>query len=217
MIKTLNPHSFCIAKKDEDFKKALQEAEILIPDGVGVVWAFNFLYGKKIRKISGFDLHLHYLNLLKGKPNSKVFYLGSSDSTLQKIVERLQLEFPMIEVCVYSPPFKPEFSTEESRVMIQKVNDFEPDILFVGMTAPKQEKWVFQYRENLDVNVICAIGAVLDFYAGTVIRPSQFWIGLGLEWLPRLIKEPRRLWRRTFISSPEFVFDVMKAKYFGKV
>lgn len=216
-VKTINPHSYCVAKKDKGFKKSLQKADYLLPDGVGVVWALNFLYGEKIRKISGFDLHQHYLNLLNEKSNAKVFYLGSTDSTLQKIVDRLEIDFPLIEVCVFSPPFRAKFSKEESLVMIQKVNEFKPDILFVGMTAPKQEKWVFQNRENLDVNVICAIGAVFDFYAGTVIRPSQFWIGLGLEWLPRLFRDPRRLWRRTLISSPEFVFDIMKTKVFGKL
>lgn len=211
-VKTINPHSYCVAKKDKGFKKALKKAEILLPDGVGVVWATKFLYGKKIKKISGFDLHQHYLHLLKDKPDAKVFYLGSSDDTLQKIVERLQEEFPVIEVCVFSPPFRKRFNDEESLVMIQKVNDFKPDVLFVGMTAPKQEKWLFHNRKNLDVNVVCAIGAVFDFYAGTVKRPGAFWINIGLEWLPRLINEPRRLWRRTFISTPEFIIDVFKEK-----
>ncbi|MDC0590214.1 WecB/TagA/CpsF family glycosyltransferase, partial [Porticoccaceae bacterium] len=78
------------------------------------------------------------------------------------------------------------------------------------MTAPKQEKWLFQHSEQLCFKVASSIGAVFDFYAGTVDRPSDFWIKIHLEWLPRLLKEPKRLWRRNFISTPVFIFDIIK-------
>ncbi|TFV97418.1 glycosyltransferase [Algoriphagus kandeliae] len=209
---TLNPHSYCVAKEDGDFQKALIDSDLLFPDGVGVVWASKFLKGKEIRKISGFDLHLHYLRLLESKGGGKVFYLGASERTLELIQNRLKKEFPSIQAGVYSPPFKPDFSEEENREMLAAIHEFGPDILFVGMTAPKQEKWVAKNRKNLNVKVVCSIGAVFDFYAGTVKRPSQFWIDLGLEWFPRFIKEPRRLWRRNLISTPQFIFEVIRAK-----
>jgi N-acetylglucosaminyldiphosphoundecaprenol N-acetyl-beta-D-mannosaminyltransferase len=97
--------------------------------------------------------------------------------------------------------------------MIAAINAFKPDILFVGMTAPKQEKWVYAHKAQIDARIICSIGAVFDFYAGTVKRPSAFWINLGLEWLPRLLKEPRRLARRNFISTPAFLWDVVRAVF----
>ena len=96
--------------------------------------------------------------------------------------------------------------------MIAAVNKCKPDILFVGMTAPKQEKWVHTNNTFLDVKVITCIGAVFDFYAGTVKRSSPFWIKLGLEWLPRLLREPKRLWKRNFVSTPLFLWDLLKAK-----
>ena len=96
--------------------------------------------------------------------------------------------------------------------MINAVNEFNPDVLFVGMTAPKQEKWVYENRHLINAPVICSIGAVFDFYAGTVKRPGKFWISIGLEWLPRLLREPRRLWRRTFISTPLFIWFVLREK-----
>jgi N-acetylglucosaminyldiphosphoundecaprenol N-acetyl-beta-D-mannosaminyltransferase len=91
---------------------------------------------------------------------------------------------------------------------------FIPDVLFVGMTAPKQEKWVDANKHRLKVKNIASIGAVFDFYAGNVKRSSPFWISLGLEWLPRFLKEPRRLARRNLISTPTFIADVLKQKMF---
>jgi N-acetylglucosaminyldiphosphoundecaprenol N-acetyl-beta-D-mannosaminyltransferase len=98
--------------------------------------------------------------------------------------------------------------------MISAINNFAPDILFVGMTAPKQEKWVYLNKSQINAKIICSIGAVFDFYSGNIKRPNQFWINLGLEWLIRFLKEPRRLFNRNFISTPLFLFYVLKAKLF---
>ncbi|TDK42079.1 glycosyltransferase [Algoriphagus formosus] len=209
---TINPHSYCVAMNDAQFQEALRSSDILVPDGVGVVWASSFLYKRRISKISGFDLHFHFLQLLQKKSGGKVFYLGSSETALSLIIDRVNKEFPSLNVKTYSPPFKSDFSKKENEAMIRAVNEFEPDLLFVGMTAPKQEKWVFQNKENLKVKVVCSIGAVFDFYAGTIKRPSQFWINLGLEWFPRFLKEPKRLWRRNLISTPKFIFEVIRHK-----
>ncbi|MFC5191155.1 WecB/TagA/CpsF family glycosyltransferase [Algoriphagus aquatilis] len=209
---TINPHSYCVAKEDEVFNQALLTSDILVPDGVGVVWATKLLYNRKIAKISGFDLHLHFLELLQKNGGGRVFYLGSSPTTLFLIRARIEREYPKVKVGIWSPPFKEEFTVEDNQEMISKVNSFQPDVLFVGMTAPKQEKWVHYNKAGLDSKVICSIGAVFDFYAGTVKRPNEFWIKLGLEWLPRFLKEPRRLWRRNLISTPKFVLEMIRIK-----
>ena len=109
---------------------------------------------------------------------------------------------------MYSPPFKEVFSEEENRAMIEAVNRAGPDVLWVGMTAPKQEKWIYQNKDRLNVKFIGAIGAVFDFYAGTVKRPHPWFLDHGLEWLPRLLGEPRRLWKRMFVSAPLFMARV---------
>lgn len=205
LINTINPHSYCAAEKDPLFRSALTSSDVLLPDGVGIIWGCRLLYKKSIDKISGFDLHLNYLNELNRK-GGRVFYLGSKIETLTKIEERIKREFPNITVASFSPPFKPEFSNEENEEILNLVNEFKPDILFIGMTAPKQEKWAFEFKDKINSNAICAIGAVFDFFAGTVSRPSQWWIDNGLEWFPRLLHEPRRLWKRTFISTPLFIF-----------
>ena len=100
--------------------------------------------------------------------------------------------------------------------MCEEVNAVKPDVLFVGMTAPKQEKWVLNNKENINATTIVSIGAVFDFYAGTIQRSSPFWINLGLEWLPRLVREPRRLFYRNFVSTPKFIFEILSFKIFGK-
>ena len=211
VVNTISPHSYIIARKDPLFREALMASDFILPDGVGIVMAARVLVGKKIEKIAGSDLHRVIISALNEHKGS-CFYLGSSDATLQKIRERLSREHPYVKVGSLSPPYKSVFTNEDSDSMIKAVNEFSPDVLFVGMTAPKQEKWVHENRHLLNAPVICSIGAVFDFYAGTVKRPGKFWISIGLEWLPRLLREPRRLWRRTIISTPLFIWFVLLEK-----
>ena len=96
--------------------------------------------------------------------------------------------------------------------MVSAVNNFNPTVLFIGMTAPKQEKWAFDNKDKLDVKIVCTIGAVFDFYACTVKRPGKFWIDLGLEWLVRFSREPKRLWKRYFYYGPVFIWLIIMEK-----
>lgn len=212
VINTINPHSYCVAKNDEDFQNALKLSDVLIPDGIGIVWAARILKGRKIDRIAGPDFHLQLLSELN-EQGKRCFYLGSSGETLAKIEQRLGHEYPNIRVDTFSPPFKESFSDEDNRKMIKAVNAFNPDVLFVGLTAPKQEKWVYQHKSKLHANVICSIGAAFDFFAGTSERSSDFWKRLGLEWFPRFLKEPKRLWKRNFISTPKFIIEVLKYRF----
>lgn len=211
IVNTLNQYSYVITKQDPAFRKALINSDILLPDGVAIVAASAFLGGQRIRKIAGHDIHVHLLKELE-KREGKCFYLGSTDKTLKSIKTRLKTEYPNIHIESYSPPYKEKFSTLESQKMIALINEFQPEVLFVGMTAPKQEKWVEEFRHQLDVKVICSIGAVFDYYAGTVKRASTFWINLGLEWFVRFIKEPKRLWKRYFYYGPVFLYYLIKER-----
>jgi N-acetylglucosaminyldiphosphoundecaprenol N-acetyl-beta-D-mannosaminyltransferase len=211
VVNTISPHSYMVAKKDRIFHAALLASDFIIPDGIGIVFAIRIITARKIRKIAGADLHDILIKALNNRKGS-CFYLGSSEITLKKITERHSIEHPELRVYTFSPPYKQEFNEEDNLIMIDAINKSKSDVLFVGMTAPKQEKWVFENKHLLNTPVICSIGAVFDFYAGTVKRPGKFWISLGLEWLPRLVKEPQRLWKRTFISSPLFIWFVLKEK-----
>jgi N-acetylglucosaminyldiphosphoundecaprenol N-acetyl-beta-D-mannosaminyltransferase len=211
IFSTINQYSFCLAQEDNEFKDALQQSDVLLPDGISIVHLIRLLTGKKLKKIAGSDLHEFFLARYSKKGGS-CFYLGSSQSTLDKILKRVSLEYPSLRVGGYSPPYKTEFSDEDNLKMIKAVNDFKPDVLFIGMTAPKQEKWANKFKDELDVQKICSIGAVFDFYAGTVKRPSQFWINMGLEWFFRLSNEPRRMWKRYLYYGPIFVFKILQGK-----
>ena len=140
-------------------------------------------------------------------------FLGSSDKVLELICRRAEKDYPNIKIITYSPPYKPEFTAEENQAMIRAVNEAQPDLLWIGMTAPKQEKWAYSHLPELDVKgYIGTIGAVFDFYAGTVKRAPLWWQKHSLEWLYRLLMEPRRMWRRYVIGNTLFVWNVTKEK-----
>ena len=208
IINTLNAYSYYITTKDPVFKSALQSSDILVADGFPVVVATKLLTKQKIQKIAGEDVFFSMLNLLN-KTNGTCFFLGSSQETLNRIQKKISKEYPNITVGTYSPPYKKTFSKEENQLMSENANKFNPDVLFVGMTAPKQEKWVFENKNSLKAKTICSIGAVFDFYAETVKRPSEFWIKLKLEWFIRFLKEPKRLFKRYFVYSPLFFIHLL--------
>lgn len=188
------------------------KGEVLIPDGVSIVWAVKWLTGENIKKIAGADLFFYEMERLQ-KIKGKCFFLGSTNETLIKIRERAKKKYPNVQVETYSPPYKSEFSEEDNRMMLSKINNFKPDVLFVGMTAPKQEKWAYNNYNYLDVGHIGCIGAVFDFYAGTIKRAPKWMINLGLEWLYRLIKEPKRMWKRYLLGNIKFIIAILKEKY----
>jgi exopolysaccharide biosynthesis WecB/TagA/CpsF family protein len=143
----------------------------------------------------------------------KVMFMGSSEKVLALIKERAAVDYPNIEVVTYSPPYKPEFTDEENAEMVRAINEAKPDLLWIGMTAPKQEKWTYKHWGELDIDChVGTIGAVFDFYAGTMKRAPLWWQEHSLEWLFRLLKEPKRMWRRYLVGNALFLWNVIKLK-----
>lgn len=209
-----NPHSMVVANGDPLFLSALRSAEILVPDGAGIVLASRLLGGAIHQRITGSDVMAGVAERWNTLPGRSFFFLGSSNEVLERIKSRMARAYPNIEVRgVYAPPFNREFSDDENDRIIENVNRAEPTILWVGMTAPKQEKWVQQHRHRLDVPLIAAVGAVFDYFAGTKKRASKAAQSIGLEWLPRLFREPRRMWRRNFVSTPIFLYHILYQKF----
>ena len=142
-----------------------------------------------------------------------VMFMGSSQKVLDLIVKRAAVDYPHLKVVTYSPPYKPEFSDEDNKAIIEAINAADPDLLWIGMTAPKQEKWTYSHWEELDIHChVGTIGAVFDFFAGTVERAPMWWQRHGLEWLYRLLKEPKRMWRRYIIGNALFLWNMLKEK-----
>ena len=238
LINTINAHSYNVSRSDAAFAAALQASDVLLPDGVSVVWAVNWLQPPSplrgvLRKIAGEDLFYYEMKRVEthgrasqinhgrasqtnhgraSQLKNTVMFLGSSEAVLAKIKARAAVDFPNVEVHTYSPPYKPAFDAEDNKAMIAAINSVQPHVLFIGMTAPKQEKWAHEHFAALQVGHVCCIGAVFDFYAGTVQRAPQLFINLGLEWFYRLAKEPRRMWRRYLIGNVKFVWAVIKEK-----
>lgn len=206
----LNPHSYVVALGDARFSKALQAADWLIPDGAGIVLASRILGGAIRQRVTGSDIFFGVLSELNRSGGASVFFLGSTEETLAEIRKRMAREYPNVIVSgTYSPPFKASYSQDELDEMVAAINATAPDVLWVGMTAPKQEKWIAEMIGRLDVRFVAAIGAVFDFYVGQVRRSHPSFQRVGLEWLPRLVQEPRRLWRRMFVSAPVFLWHVL--------
>ncbi len=215
IITTINAHSYNVSRVDSVFSEALAKSDVLIPDGISIVWADRFLTGRKIKKIAGEDLFNFEMKNLQSIKGS-CFFLGSSETTLSAIKEKASKEYPNVKVYTYSPPYKEEFSNSDNYEMISAINRINPNVLFIGLTAPKQEKWAYKHFDKLKTGHICCIGAVFDFYAGTINRAPKLMIKFGLEWFYRLLKEPRRMWRRYMIGNAKFIFYIIKEKYFNR-
>ena len=200
-----NPHSLAVAQKDRAFNEALNNSSATVADGVGVTLISQLLKINTGPRITGHDFFEAVMDLLN-ENNGSVFFFGSSESVLSIISSKLKQKYPNIKLAgTLSPPFR-EWSDEENTEMINTINASNPDVLWVGMTAPKQEKWIDANRNQLKVCTIGAIGAVFDFFADTYPRAPRCATKLGLEWLFRLIKEPKRMWKRNFVSTPLFLF-----------
>ena len=212
LINTINAHSFNTAKKDKLFAEALTNGDVLIPDGVSIVKACRRIKAKSQPKerIAGWDLFEFEMSKLE-KKGGTVMFMGSSQKVLDLIVKRAAKVYPHLKVVTYSPPYKPEFSDEDNTAIIEDSNNANPDLLWIGMTAPKQEKWTYSHWKDLNIHChVGTIGAVFDFFAGTVERAPIWWQEHGLEWLYRLLKEPKRMWRRYIIGNTLFLWNMTK-------
>lgn len=206
MINTINAYSFVTAKSDKKFNDALSASDILIPDGMSVVWGCRMLGSKPrpSRRISGWDLFEFEMENLNRR-GGKCFFMGSSEKILSLIRQKGADIYPNIEIFTYSPPYKDEFTDEDNEAICKSINNVKPDLLWIGLSAPKQEKWVHHNLDKLDIDChIGSIGAVFSFFAGTEKRAPEKWQKSGFEWLYRLIHDPKRLWKRYIIGNARF-------------
>lgn len=224
LINTINAHSYNTARKDSLFAEALTNGDVLLPDGVSIVMACKWIKAKSLPKerIAGWDLFAFEMEKLereseelrtKSEESKIVMFMGSSQKVLDLIVKRAAEVYPHLKVVTYSPPYKPEFSDEDNKAIIDAIHAANPDLLWIGMTAPKQEKWTYSHWKELNIHChVGSIGAVFDFFAGTMKRAPMWWQEHGLEWLYRLLKEPKRMWRRYIIGNTLFLWNMVKEK-----
>jgi len=211
IVACANPHSLVVAMRDPVFCESLANADLLLPDGVGVVLAARLFRLSIKERVVGYDFFMELSRRAGERGGLRYFFLGATETALDLIAVRIKREFPAITVCgVYAPPFGDNFSAQENDTIIDLINRANPDVLWVGMTAPRQEKWIQLHHHRLRVPCIAAVGAVFDFYSGIKRRSPGSWRRLGLEWLHRLACEPFRLWERSVVSAPLFLLMVLR-------
>uniref|UniRef100_A0AB33JJ68 WecB/TagA/CpsF family glycosyltransferase n=2 Tax=unclassified Prevotella TaxID=2638335 RepID=A0AB33JJ68_9BACT len=214
LINTINAHSFNTAQHDRLFADALKGGDYLIPDGASIVKACKWLQApsQPEERCAGWDLFEFEMSRLN-TTGGKCMFMGSSEKVLDAIQQKSAVVYPNIEIVTYSPPYKPEFTKADNDAIIMAINSSNPDLLWIGMTAPKQEKWAYSHWTELDIHChVGTIGAVFDFFAGTAMRAPKWWQDHSLEWLYRLCVEPKRMWRRYLLGNPLFVWNVLKEK-----
>jgi N-acetylglucosaminyldiphosphoundecaprenol N-acetyl-beta-D-mannosaminyltransferase len=198
-------HALTVGLDDPEMAAALRDATLVLPDGMPVVWAANMLGANLSDRVYGPELMLRYSDRCAERGHRVWLYGGRDQGSLVQLALNLRRRHPGINIVGgYSPPFRP-MTEEEEDALVDQINDARADVLWVGIGVPKQEKWMARMRERLDAPVLIGVGAAFDFHAGLVPQAPLWMQRLGLEWLFRLVQEPRRLWRRYLRYNPRFV------------
>jgi N-acetylglucosaminyldiphosphoundecaprenol N-acetyl-beta-D-mannosaminyltransferase len=200
-------HGIWEAHKDPELKAILNSADLWVPDGIAPVWVARLKGYRGVQRVPGADLMRAFFELANEKGYSSFFY-GDTEETLAALRANLERDYPNHRVAgTFSPPFRP-LSPEEDDEHVRLINEARPDVLWVGLGLPKQDLWIFEHKDRLDVPVAIGVGAAFGFLSGKVKR-APAWIGnLGFEWLWRLLAEPRKLWRRDLLDGPRFLAHV---------
>lgn len=200
------------AQKDKEFRDILNAADLSVPDGKWLVWGGRFL-GKKLKeKVSGSGLFFRLCETSAAK-GYRIFLLGAAPGVADKAKTRLQDRYPGLNIVgTYSPPMGFENDRQELEKTFRAVSAASPDILIVGLGAPKQERFIFEHKKDCGAVVSLGLGASIDFAAGVIRMPPNWMKKSGTAWLWRLIREPRRLWKRYLVDDMRFFYYLLKQR-----
>jgi N-acetylglucosaminyldiphosphoundecaprenol N-acetyl-beta-D-mannosaminyltransferase len=198
-------HALMVARGDAEMRNALRRATMVLPDGMPLVWAVNLL-GERLRdRVYGPELMLRYSRRCAAKGHRVWLYGGRDQGSLAQLALTMRHRDPGIHVVGgYSPPFR-ELTADEEEMVVEQINEAQPDVLWVGIGVPKQEKWMARMQDRLDVPVMCGVGAAFDFHSGRISQAPPWMQERGLEWIYRIAQEPRRLLPRYLWFNPQFV------------
>ena len=201
-------------QKDQDFVKAYNIANYKLCDSQILIYASQFLGTPIKQKLSGSDFFPAFYNYHKNNESMKIFLLGADKGVASEAQARINSKVGRdIIVGAHSPSFGFETKEKECRKIVKMINESQATVLAVGVGAPKQEKWIYKYKDNLkNIKIFLAIGATIDFEAGSIKRSPKGVSDLGFEWLYRLISEPQRLWKRYLIEDLSFFWLILKQK-----
>lgn len=199
-------HGIIESQRDADLLAIHNKAGMVTPDGMPLVW-INKLYGKKhVSRVYGPDLMLAICGV---QSSYRHFFYGGNEGVAELLREKMLLQFPHLKVVgTFCPPFRP-LTAEEKIHIITTINEANPDIVWVGLSTPKQEKWMAEHLHQLNAKVLIGVGAAFDFHTGTKPQAPKWMQCSGLEWFFRVLTEPKRLWKRYLISNSLFIFFIV--------
>ena len=198
-------HAVMVAQTDPEMRQALTESALTVPDGMPLVWAANLLGEHLPNRVYGPELMRRYADRCAERGHRVWLYGGRDQGSLVQLALSMRRDHPGINIVGgYSPPFR-DLSTEEEDALADQINASRPDVLWVGIGVPKQEKWMARMRDRLEVPVMCAVGAAFDFHAGRISQAPGWMQERGLEWTYRIAQEPRRLLPRYLYYNPRFL------------
>lgn len=198
-------HGISEAQHDPFFKKVLNRADLVVPDGMPLVW-LGRRHGHQLkRRVYGPELMQSFCQ--DTCSTYRHFFYGGTSAVPALLAKTLQEKHGINIAGTYSPPFR-ELSEAEDQEVVSLINATKPDVLWIGLSTPKQERWMYEHRDRLRVPVVIGVGAAFDINTGRVRQAPRWMREHGLEWLFRLVQEPRRLWRRYLIYGSEFVVNV---------
>jgi N-acetylglucosaminyldiphosphoundecaprenol N-acetyl-beta-D-mannosaminyltransferase len=197
-------HGIWEAHKNPELKKILNSADLWVPDGIAPVWCARFKGFSDIKRTPGAEIMKAFFEEANNKRLSSFFY-GDTEETLNALIEKVNKEYPGHKVVgAFSPPFR-SLTQEEDKQVVKMINDSMPDVLWVALGTPKQDWWIFEHKKNLKVPIAIGVGAAFRFLSGHVRRAPECVGNYGLEWVWRLLQEPKKLIRRNLIDVPQFV------------
>lgn len=198
-----NVHTTVMSYENEEYRKIQNGAAMALPDGAPLSSYSRRKGYKQAQRVTGPDLMLELFAISKEKGYRHYFY-GATEETLQSMKEVLERDYPGIQIAgMYAPPFRALTPQEDAQV-VAKINESRPDFIWIGLGAPKQEEWMYQHMGQLQ-GVLIGVGAGFDYLAGYIKRAPRWMQRMSLEWLYRLLQDPKRLWRRYFTSNVKFI------------
>ena len=198
-----NVHTTVMSYENEEYRKIQNGAAMALPDGAPLSSYSRRKGYKQAQRVTGPDLMLELFAISKEKGYRHYFY-GATEETLQSMQEVLERDYPGIQIAgMYAPPFR-ALTPQEDAQIVAKINESRPDFIWIGLGAPKQEEWMYQHMGQLQ-GVLIGVGAGFDYLAGYIKRAPRWMQRMSLEWLYRLLQDPKRLWRRYFTSNVKFI------------
>lgn len=193
------------AYRSPQLQQIYNDADLTLCDGVPLLWAARFTGARLKGRVTGLDL-LPAFSELAARNGFRMFLLGAKPGVGDYLAAELRQRYPGIQICgTYAPPMMATFTREENEKMIRLVNDAAPDVVWVSFTAPKQDFWIYEHFNRLEAKIIIGVGGSFEVTAGLIDRAPIWMRKAGTEWLYRLIKEPKRLWRRYLLEAPQII------------